>query len=127
MVYTLEEFMRKYPNLSRQAAQEAIDYLNVPPMLRKDRWELEWGNYDVFQNYTAEALAKRHPEMTAEWIANAAAAYAKAAERCKAMLAANPDPEPLTIGSDGLTQPMRELNRFAEENALPEPFPPRKR
>jgi hypothetical protein len=28
-------------------------------------------------------------------------------------------------GPDGLTKPMREVNRYAEENALPIPFPPR--
>lgn len=27
------------------------------------------------------------------------------------------------VGPDGLTRPMRELNRFADENALPIPFP----
>lgn len=27
------------------------------------------------------------------------------------------------VGPDGLTRPMRELNRFADENALPMPFP----
>lgn len=30
-------------------------------------------------------------------------------------------------GPDGLTKPQRELNRFAEENALPIPFPVRPR
>ena len=32
----------------------------------------------------------------------------------------------MTVGADGLTRPMRECNRFAEEHALPLPFPTRK-
>lgn len=31
---------------------------------------------------------------------------------------------PLQLGPDGLTEPMRALMEFAEENALPPPFPP---
>lgn len=35
--------------------------------------------------------------------------------------------EPQQLGPDGLTDPMRALNAFAEENALAMPFPPRTR
>jgi hypothetical protein len=31
------------------------------------------------------------------------------------------------VGPDGLTKPMRECNRFAEEHALPIPFPPERK
>ena len=37
------------------------------------------------------------------------------------------DGPPPVMDADGLTEPMRRLNRFAEERALPLPFPPKKR
>jgi hypothetical protein len=77
-------------------------------------------------NYTLDELRQAHPDRTESELRELLEILNRpAAPRGDRWAAENQVPEtPLDIGSDGLTGPERELNEFADENALPRPFPP---
>lgn len=77
---------------------------------------------------TRDEMRRRHPDLTEKDLDELEALHASMVPQPieKIWESENDvtDP-PQGVGPDGLTKPMRELNRFADENALPIPFPPR--
>ncbi|HZZ92155.1 MAG TPA: hypothetical protein VFE23_06305 [Usitatibacter sp.] len=80
------------------------------------------------QTYTAEELRPRFPHLTEEEMQKLVALLNRPrATRRQIWAGEDQRGEPLELDADGLTRPMREVNAFAEQNALGIPFPPRRR
>lgn len=77
--------------------------------------------------WTFEGLRPKYPKLTddevreAVALLNAAPSSITRAWENESLIG----DQPQAMGPDGMTVAMRELNRFAEENALPMPFPPK--
>ena len=74
--------------------------------------------------FTAEDVLATHPQLSRESAQLVADNLNRPPKSVRAIMEAETvggDSLP-ALGRDGLTQPMRQLNDFAEENALPKPF-----
>jgi hypothetical protein len=77
-------------------------------------------------NWTFEQLRAKYLRLTDDEVREAVAllnAPRQSIKRAWENESLMPD-LPQAMGPDGLTEPMRELNRFAEAHTLPIPFPP---
>lgn len=79
---------------------------------------------------TRDEMRRRHPHLTEEELDGLEELHARKPQLIEEIWESENDVRdpPQECDADGFTRPMRELNRFAEEHALPVPFPvkPRK-
>jgi len=75
--------------------------------------------------FTFEQLRKKYPTLSDEAIHEAVKLLNQSPAPVRDIWAGEDQvgDKPQVRGPDGLTTPQRELNAFAEENALPAPFP----
>ncbi|HZZ94279.1 MAG TPA: hypothetical protein VFE23_17090 [Usitatibacter sp.] len=80
------------------------------------------------KTYTADEMRLRFPHLTETQVQRLVALLNRPKATIREIWAGEDQRgEPLELDADGLTRPMREVNAFAEENALGIPFPPRRR
>jgi hypothetical protein len=79
------------------------------------------------KNWTRDELRARFPKLTEGQIEKLMALLKRKPATVREIWAGEDQrgDEPQAIGPDGLTEQMREINRFADENALGIPFPPK--
>jgi len=77
--------------------------------------------------YTTEGIRRRFPDASEELIQRVVLLLNRRPAKRREIWAGEDQrgDDPQELGADGLTDPMRELNAFAERNGLPIPFPPR--
>jgi hypothetical protein len=78
---------------------------------------------------TRDELRTRHQHLSEDELTELEARLARRPQPIEKIWESENDvtDPPQGVGPDGLTKPMRELNRFADENALPVPFPTRRK
>lgn len=75
--------------------------------------------------HTFEDVQRRHPELSDDAVHRVVEMLNKRALPLRERMASESQVAPgpaAVIGDDGLTDTMRNLNAWAEENALPQPF-----